>query len=118
MALLIQAKLPATTIVETMVALSIVSIAFTVGMMIYFNVLDNSSIIQSISAENSLRQIMEATKQNKNFIEEEITQDGLLIQKTIQTREQSTELIWLHLEAIGENGKVIAALHELILRTE
>lgn len=80
---IIHTKLKGTTLVETLSALTLIVIAFGIGMMIYFQVTAASPVIEKSRIYPILQSMMEESIYNNDFINSKHEMEGLLIEKEI-----------------------------------
>lgn len=104
------------TLVETLVAMIIVMLAFGIGMMIYLNVIQSSSALQKLNAQLQMNQIAIETIEDSLFAENEYTLKTMKIIKTLQAHNAvSDKLKLLKLEAFDGNGKKLGERKELVI---
>lgn len=77
-------KTPAFTIVESMMALIVIMISFTAGMTLYLNLLKGDAFPLKTKVNTILNNVLIETKEEQRFLDESLTIDGLLIEKTVQ----------------------------------
>lgn len=111
-------KLKGSTLVETLVAMIIVMLAFGIGLLIYLNVIQSSGAQQKLNAQLQMNKIAIETKDKNLFVDEEDTTGTMKIIKTIQPYSAgSDKLKLLKIEAFDGNGKKLAEREELIIHT-
>lgn len=76
-------KLQGTTLVETLAALTLIVIAFGIGMMIYLQIMASSPIIEKSRVYPMLQSMMEESIYQNDFIDNKKEVEGLLIEKEI-----------------------------------
>lgn len=108
-------KLKAGTILETMVALTIVMISFGIALMIFNNVNKSNSNFLKIKASIMLNEAAKNATQEKLYIDNSFEQDGISITQKIENFDNLSDIKLLYLEARNKEGKVIAERKELIL---
>lgn len=108
-------KLKAGTILETMVALTIVMISFGIALMIFNNVNKSNSNFLKIKAALILNEAAQNAVQEKLFIDNTFEQEGISVIQKVEAFENMPDIKFLHLEAKKPDGKIIAERKELIL---
>lgn len=103
------------TLIETLVAMIIVMLAFGLGLMIYLNVIQSSGTQQKIQAQLEMNRIsLESNVQNL-FTDEEYSTGSMKIVKTIHpSGAGSDQLKLMRMEAFNGSGKKIAEREELV----
>lgn len=103
------------TLIETLVAMIIVMLAFGIGLMIYLNVIQSSGVQQKLNAQLQMNRIAIETKDKNLFVDEEDTTGTMKIIKTIQPYSAgSDKLKLMKIEAFDGNGKKLGERKELI----
>lgn len=108
-------KITSSTLVEVIVAMVVLAIAFSVGIMIYFNILTGSGSYRSFETSLILKQIATETINDKSYIDETIEISDLTIQKSIKAYNGSKKIMVLELHAIDQNQKEHGIQKQLIL---
>ncbi len=106
-------KLKATTLQETMVAMTISLITFSIGLMIFINIMRTEKSMEKLRASLLLKELILETKLNKTFINDEYEKGTFTIVKTISEIPENENLIKLTIE-IHKNQKPIVNSQELI----
>lgn len=109
-------KLMASTLVETLVAMIIVMLAFGIGLIIYLNVIQSSGAQQKLNAHLKMNQIAIETKNKNLFLDEEYPSETMKIVKTMVPYDASSDnLKILKIEAFDAGGKKIGERKELVI---
>lgn len=107
-------KLKASTLVESLVAMVILSIVFAVGLVTYLNTVKSSVTFQMVKARAMLRENAIDAYRNKKLFDEVIEKDGITITKTISNYPASDNLIILELEAENAEKRKLGSWREII----
>lgn len=113
-------KLQAFTIVESMMAMVIIMISFTAGMTIYLTVLQGDAFPLKTKAKNALNIAYETTKKEQRFLDENFTQNGLMIEKKVvpykayQGILKQENIYQVSLKAYSPDEKLVAVQEHLI----
>jgi hypothetical protein len=110
-----KAKLKAATILESMVAMTIIVVCLGIGTMIFVNILNNDRDRLSLKATLLLNNESLKTKKEKFFIDGEEKEEGFTIKKTFVKYSETENLLQMSLKAFDENGKLIIERKELII---
>lgn len=111
-------KIKGSTLVETLVAMIIVMLAFGIGLMIYLNVIQSSGAQQKLNAQLQMNRIAIETKGKNLFVDDEYSMENLKLVKTIQSYSgESDKLKLLKIEAFDGNGKKLSERKELVIHT-
>jgi len=102
--------------VEVLVAMVLVMIAFGMGIMVYFSVLNSDRNRLELEAGLLLSEVVEQTHQRQSWFNETLKLDHLTIEKTVAPYEGMRDrLQTLTVVAYNNNGKVITQCQELII---
>lgn len=107
--------LKAATILESMIAMVVITVCFGIAAMIFVNVLNNDKDRASLKAILLLSRKSEIIKKEKFFIDGEEKENGYIIQKTFSKYPETENLLQMTLKAIDESGKVVKERKELIV---
>ena len=107
-------RLPAFTLVQSLVAMVIVM--FTMGLFttIYVNIMKSSDHHRKIQASLLLDKMAMETKKGKVFLDAEIKTEAFIVEKKITPYGGATNLSVLSLKAIDKNQRFLAERNELI----
>lgn len=105
------------TLVETLVAMIIVMLAFGLGLMIYLNVIQSSGAHQKLNAQLKMNRIAIEARDKNLLLDEEYPSETLKIIKTIEPYDEALpgKLKVLKIEAFDAGGKKIGERKELII---
>ncbi len=103
------------TLLESLVAMVILSFCFSVSVMIFVTVLNSSENKKIVQATLQMNEISLQTQQSKNYLDEEIKTDEFRFVKKINTRENAKGLIEMKIAAFDNKGHLIAERKELII---
>lgn len=107
-------KVPATTLVETLAAMTLIMISFGIGMMIYLNILTSNHLERRAQAHLHLQQFLAETKQGQLFFDEEQTVGGYVLVRTVNPYGAYGEAFLVELSAIDIDGQVLQELKEIV----
>lgn len=108
--------LKGSTLIETLVAMIIVMLAFGIGLMIYLNVIQSSGAQQKLNAQLQINKVAIETKDKNLFVDGEYTLENLKIVKTLRAYSPESErLKLLKIEAFDWNGKKTGERKELVI---
>lgn len=107
-------KLKATTLIESLIAMSIIIVSLGVATIIYTSVLESDKQSLKLKAQLLLNEEAFKTKQSKTFIDEEILVTPFTIKKIVERYPGTENLYLLSLIATDLKGNLIAKRNELI----
>ena len=112
---IIQPTLRAATLVEVLVSMVIILIAFGGSASLYVSVMNSDNHVQKANAHALLSSIAYSIKKDKYFLDERVERDNLIVEKRIfPYTADSTNLSVLSLKAFNKSGKLILERNELI----
>ena len=113
-----QIVLKASTLVETMVALTILSLVMGTAMVVFIRVSSSSLSFDRIRAGFLARNAMEDVRQNKLYIdsEEEIGQIRLI--RTVSAYPGEGRLVKVEITAVGPDERLLSVTHSLFSQDE
>jgi hypothetical protein len=106
-------KLTASTIQETMVAMTVVLICFSIGLMIFVNIMKTEKATDKLRATIILKEVAADAIQNKRFINEEFERKQFIINKTIKEHPTIKGLLIMNIQII-KNNQLMANSQQLI----
>lgn len=115
---IIKKKVIASSIIEVIVAMVTVMIVFSLGMMIYVNVVKSSVSMQQMTLTLELKQISTQTLKDKSFFDDEIPFGNNTIIKRVSKYNDIENLYLIELEAQNPEEKVLAKRRELLYLQE
>ena len=108
------AKVVAATIQETLVALTIIVICFSMGMMVFLQVLNSDSYYINLKADLIAKNISLETIYEKRFFKESLNINGLYIEKIIEDYNQDKNLRLVYI-SVFKNDQLILEKKEIII---
>lgn len=112
---LLRKKLKGGTLVETLVAMVVIMLSFTIAVIIFSNVIRSSSFPRKVKAETLLKDLAARSKADNIFLDASFQYNGMQINKKVSPYAGSMGLSMLNLEAVDADGKRIAVFNELVL---
>ncbi len=112
---LIHQKIQASTLQETIIALTIVIICFGVALMVFVNVISSERAWERLNSELLIKRISTETKLHKTFYDESIGYKQYRIEKIITEYQENEKLIQLSLKVFNINDQLINQQNELIV---
>lgn len=107
--------LPASSILEVVVALVLVMIIFGISMTLLANVSRSGVSLQQFKGTLLLNELYTSTKDGKTFYDEEINEGGNVIHKKVSKYNKMPHLMLLELEIVNPEGRQLAQRKDLIL---
>jgi len=107
-------RLSATTLPETLVALLLLSIAFSIGMIIYLNVIQTSTPYLKTKVHTLLKAELATTINQKAYFSRTYKKDGFIIQRDIQPYNAAQDVYLVTLKAERVEGKQLMEIKKLI----
>jgi competence protein ComGF len=108
-------RLPASSLLEVMVALVVISAVFALSMGLYVNVTSSSYHLQQGKAFLELERLAAETKKEQKLVDENIVLPTFSIEKKIKEYSAQKGVLHLHLVARDAENKVLAELHQLVI---
>jgi len=112
---LLNKKIRASTLLETIVALMLVMMCFSIGMMIYVNVINSDNNRQKLHVHLLLKGIAFKTKTDNSYLDESIESEMLSIKKKVIKYKDTENLNMLTLKAYDKQGKLLEEYKELLI---
>jgi Tfp pilus assembly protein PilV len=103
MAILMRLKISASSLVEVIVALIIISIVFGISTMIYINVLNSTYSVKQLQHSMLLKAICEETINKKRYFDETIKSEDITVFKKVTKVTGYDKLLHLHVEIVEPN---------------
>lgn len=113
----VKKNLNAVSIIETLVALAILTISFGVGMLVYLNVITNDSIILKTRAGILAEDIANQAIKNQRFLNETFEIQNLVVKKIIRPFNESNDLLRLQV-TVYKDQQLIETYNQLIPNKE
>ena len=111
---LLTTKVQASSLIEVLIAMVILSIVMSIGIGTFHNVTSSNSLVQKQEAAHLLDSIFLQTKQTVRLIDEQIETANFTIQKEVVPYSKEADLHLLKLQVLDKEGKLIANKNELI----
>lgn len=111
---MINKKLPAFTLVESLAAVAILTIAFSATFMTVGWVLSSNQMSLELQATAVLRNAAEETENTQRFIDETFEMKGFNIERKVRELELSKGCFLLELYALNEQGRIITTYEEIV----
>lgn len=99
-------KIKAYSIVESAIAMSVITACLGIGSLVFSNVIQNSKNFSDHYLENDVDSILTATVDHELYINESIETNNGIIEKTIEINENSG-LMTIKLSGSSKSGKKI-----------
>lgn len=109
-----QLRIKATTIVESIVAMTVIAIAFGVGMMVVEMILNSNKAAFKYRVHQKLEQVMLQTKAAQTYLDEHIAEADFVIEKRVLLHENYSNLYRIILLAKDLEEREIMQQHTLI----
>lgn len=100
---------------EVLVAIAIIMTVITIGTIVFLNVTGSSFTGEKLNASLLMNEISISTRKEKTFFDDEITGDGITVSKKIDKYNGQSNLIFLHLAAFNQSGKLLGERKEILL---
>ena len=107
-------KIKASSLVETMIAMVLIIIAFGAGNMIYNQILRTEYLEVKAIANARLHTLLEIAKGETSLKEERIEIEGMIIEKIVEQSPWAADTYLLHLQAYDGRERLICELKEII----
>lgn len=109
-------KLKATSVIEMVVALVLVGISTTIGLMIYLNIITSGSTVLKHEAEAACKKLMAANILNKEYTAEEINYTKFKIETKISPYYSGSSSVKLLYVARDSKNKKIYQVQKIVNR--
>jgi len=111
----ISKKVRASTIMEVLIAMTLIIVVFGIAMMIFTNVLNSSLSVKKIRAQAILQQTMLNVEASRNEVSQSVSADDFRIEQEIKPYNGNAALIDVRLTAFDNNQQKVAELEKVIL---
>lgn len=108
-------KAKASTLVEAIVAMLIVTIAFSLALVLMLNISKNSNNSLKTKAYILANDVMIQTKSEKSYFDQEFDYGNITIKKTVTEYENNEELFQLNIFAFDSRNHNFFEQNELII---
>lgn len=107
-------KIAASTLVETLVAMTIIVTVLTMGVSLFVKVTTSGTSASKVKALAEAQNLAEKTKEKRSFFNEEYELAGMKVKKEIKPYEGNEDILFLEI-IVSSGDKVHASHKELIL---
>ena len=118
MAVLINSKLQASTLIESLIAMIIIVLSIGISAMIYSSILSSDKEFIKLKANKLIDAECVKTKTQQLFVDSEVKIDEFVIEKKISLYNDTENLYQISFMATDVNGNTIAIRNELIINDE
>lgn len=101
------AKLRGSTLIETLVAMTIILFCSTLAALVYSNVLSSQNTAQKTRAYYVSRQVFDQALAKKNFLDLSEENEGLRVEKKCKPYKGDNGLIWINVKVYSEKEKLL-----------
>ena len=108
-------KLKASTLVEVIVAMVIISTVFLLSLGVFLNISKHSNNGLKLKAALVSEEIMVSTRQGKLFLDENIPLDNLDIIKQVSSYKSYKDLVLVSIEVKDKRGKSLLVKREIMI---
>lgn len=108
-------KVQAATLMEVLVAITIIMIVITISTMVFLNVTGSSFTGEKLRSVLLMNEVSIETRKNKSYFDEEIKKENILIQKRLDKYTGQSDLLLFHLSAYNESQKFLGERKEILL---
>ncbi len=105
----------ASTLVEAIIAMLIITIAFSMAMVLMLNISKNSNNSLKTKAYILANDIMVQTKSEKSYIDQEFNYGNIIVKKIVSEYENNEELFQLNISAYDSRNHKLFEQNELII---
>ncbi|MEL6636642.1 MAG: hypothetical protein AAFW73_17335 [Bacteroidota bacterium] len=107
-------KLKASTLVETLAAMTLLMVAFGIGMSIYLNILSSDHLERTSKANLYLQQFLEESKREGLFYDDEKVIGGYRLSRTIEPAGEYGDAYLINIEAEDIDGNFLHRVKEIV----
>ena len=111
-------KVKGSTLIETLVAMTVILISLVFCGLIFLNILNSGSNLETFRAHTLLNEVALKTKGEEKFIDETLSDGNIQIQKTVRPFNGVENLYLQSITASNSKGKVLAEYKELMFVPE
>jgi hypothetical protein len=109
-------KLPASTLLEVIIAMVVILIVFTLAIGIYNNVLRSTTSVKKIQVSAEATYQVKKSIIDSNWIDQDIERDSLVLKKTVIPYQNYKDLVIVTVVAL-EHGKQIEKSRRIVKKT-
>lgn len=118
MAVVIHTRMKASSLVEALTAMVIITIAFSACFVIFSNVDSSGRTTLRMRARQSVIQYAAEVKASHQFTNQNTTGDGFQIQSHFQPFHDASDVVYMHIVARSSDNHMLYQHHELIYDAE
>jgi hypothetical protein len=115
--MILRKKIPAGSIIEITVAVTLLSMVFMFAIMIYLNITKSSGSINKLELSAQIKYLEKTTIQNKNYVNEELRFTEYTIRKYVGNYNDSDNLVHLKIEGYSSSGQLIMVYNRVVYET-
>lgn len=108
-------KIKGTTLVESLVALTIIMAVFGAGMMVFLNITKTQNKLTYFRAKSKILEIVSNTKEKQLFFDDDIKDGKITYSRIVDFYQEKQYLLWISVKAYNEKKKTIATHNELVI---
>ena len=108
-------KIKASSLIETIVAMIVLVLVFLFSVMIVNNVMQSAFLGAKTKATLKMYTLLEETKRDKSYLDDEITYGNYTIKKQIEVKKENEVLIVLEFILEDEHQHLITRVKEEVL---
>jgi Tfp pilus assembly protein PilV len=111
-------RVPASTIIETVVAMVIIVAVFGIAMMIYANVMQSGLSVKKIRARALLDEAATNISPSQSDLNKSFSAGDFSISQTVKAYNGESDLLEIDLTAYDINQQKVAELHKIIINDD
>jgi hypothetical protein len=108
-----KASLKAATLVESLVAMTVIMLSISISVLIFTNILNTGNHYRKLEADLTLKEASFRIKAEKLFIDGTESSRSFRIKKEFRRQAESADLVLMHLTASDSLNRVVAERTEL-----
>lgn len=108
-------KAKSSSLLETIVAMVIIMVVFSISIMIYVNITSSTFSLQKIKTDLLLQRLSVTTLEKKTYFDETIEYEIITIDKQIQKYNDIDDILLMTLTAYNKQQDTIAQRKQLLL---
>jgi type II secretory pathway pseudopilin PulG len=112
---LLNKRIKAFTLAESLVSLVIILSVFAVGMLIVTNIIRSDNYTQKLQAQSIISEVYTKTMTEKSYYNKQIKSGEWIINRSIRPGRYGQNLRILYIEVLDNQGHVLATIREFIL---
>jgi len=115
MAAIISLKIKASSILETLVALTILLVIFGIVTTVFVQVSLNSGSEKQFKVEQLLNEFAKSTKDERSYFDDEVKKDDFLLQRKVEKYYDNPVVVHIHFLIYDANNKLLQDWNELAI---